>query len=60
MATLQQDTPETQEAEIERLRKDSIMLRCLEMAGVDNWSGYSHAYDIMEEYYPKRYEEMFG
>jgi hypothetical protein len=31
------------EAEYLRLRKDSLWLACLEMAGVDNWSGIDEA-----------------
>lgn len=33
--------------EYEGLRRDSLLLSCLENAGVDNWGGYEYA---MEEF----------
>ena len=35
--------------QIKKLEKDSMMLSALEQAGVDNWEGYSDAYDIFKE-----------
>ena len=57
---VQQATPETQQETIDRLQKDVNFLRCLESAGVDNWSGYHYAYEIMKENYPEQYKEIFG
>jgi hypothetical protein len=34
-------------AELESLREDAAKLRALEAAGVDNWSGYDHAMEIL-------------
>lgn len=36
-----------QDLKIESLLKDSQFLQALHMAGVDNWSGYGEAQDIM-------------
>ena len=36
--------------EYDELIQDSIFLQCLEGAGVDNWSGYSYAQEMMAEY----------
>lgn len=36
-------------SEYDRLVKDSEWLSCLEAAGVDNWSGYDCALDILHE-----------
>lgn len=35
--------------EYESLLKDSLFLECLQGAGVDNWSGYDYAIEIMDE-----------
>lgn len=35
--------------EYEQLQKDSMWLRHLEAAGVDNWEGYSIAQDMARE-----------
>jgi hypothetical protein len=35
--------------EYERLIERDNFLSCLESAGVDNWSGYSEAWEMMEE-----------
>lgn len=35
--------------EYEELLNDSILLKCLDGAGVDNWDGYSEARQTMEE-----------
>lgn len=35
--------------EYDQLIKDSEFLNALRAAGVDNWNGYSMAYDILEE-----------
>lgn len=32
------------------LQKDSLKLQALEEAGVDNWSGYPNAMDLLEQY----------
>jgi len=37
-------------ARIEKLEDDNLFLQCLREAGVDNWSGYSHAQDLKDEY----------
>lgn len=37
-------------AEYEKLQADSWELNCLEAAGVDNWSGYDDAMQMMEEF----------
>ena len=42
--------------EFNDLKKDEAFLRSLEGAGVDNWSGYSHAQDSFKENYPE-YQE---
>lgn len=36
-------------AELPKLRDAAKMLAALEAAGVDNWEGYSHAQELMEE-----------
>jgi len=46
------------EEEYKRLKVKSALVDSLEMAGVDNWSGYSYAMQIMSEEYPKEYEEL--
>lgn len=35
--------------EYERLQRDSLWLQCLESAGVDNWSGYDYAQELLDE-----------
>jgi hypothetical protein len=35
--------------EYEELLEDQKLLRCLQDAGVDNWSGYDYAMEIMQE-----------
>lgn len=35
--------------EYDSLLADSHKLSCLEMAGVDNWSGYDYAMELMGE-----------
>ena len=35
--------------EYEKLLKDSEFLEALRQAGVDNWDGYSYAFEILEE-----------
>lgn len=37
------------EKELAQLRKDSNWLRCLEMAGVDNWDGWDYASELLKE-----------
>ena len=34
------------------LLKESFFLDCLETLGVDNWHGYEHALDRLNEEYP--------
>ena len=58
--TPEQSKPEIQQETIDRLQKDSNFLRCLEWAGVDNWVGYNHAFEIMKESFPKQYTDLFG
>ena len=33
--------------DLEKLEDESYFLNCLEMAGVDNWDGYSEAQEMM-------------
>jgi hypothetical protein len=35
--------------EYEELLKDQKLLQCLQGAGVDNWSGYDYAMELMQE-----------
>lgn len=35
--------------EVEQLQEDSAKLNALEVAGVDNWDGYSYAMEILDE-----------
>jgi hypothetical protein len=35
--------------EYEELLEDQKLLRCLQDAGVDNWSGYDYAMEMMKE-----------
>ena len=35
----------------DKLLHDSNFLECLECRGVDNWSDYSDAVEMLEEYY---------
>lgn len=44
------------DSEYTALKKDQAFLRSLQSAGVDNWSGYSHAQDSFKENYPE-YQE---
>ncbi|NRQ71973.1 hypothetical protein HQK17_28040 [Bacillus cereus] len=37
------------QSELEDLREDAHKLSCLEAAGVDNWSGYDYACELMGE-----------
>jgi hypothetical protein len=37
-------------AENAKLRERATLLSALEAAGVDNWEGYSHAYEILAEW----------
>lgn len=41
---------EISESTYKNLLLNSAMLRALEDAGVDNWSGFDHATEIFEEY----------
>ena len=43
-----EETVEITKREYEGLLADVEFLGCLEMAGVDNWSGYDFAKDMME------------
>lgn len=40
------DTVLISKKQYERLLEDSHFLRCLELAGVDNWCGYGDAIDM--------------
>lgn len=44
-----EETVTIAKSEYERLVKDSEFLGALEAAGVDNWAGYSDAWDLMDE-----------
>lgn len=44
-----EETVTIAKSEYERLVADSEFLGALEAAGVDNWAGYSYAWDLMEE-----------
>lgn len=44
-----QETVTITKAEYERLLKDSDFLGCLEACGVDNWCGYSDAWEMFDE-----------
>lgn len=46
--------------DLKKLRMIATRFSCLEMAGVDNWSGYGHSFELMEEYYPELYKEFMG
>ena len=37
---------------LEAMEKRERWLQCLEIAGVDNWEGYNHAFDVQREYHP--------
>ena len=37
------------QSEYDSLLEDRKWLQCLESAGVDNWSGYEYAKDLMSE-----------
>ncbi len=56
----QKQTNDYLHRKISELDKRVNFLSCLEMAGVDNWEGYSHAYDVMKEHFPEQYAETFG
>lgn len=34
---------------LDELIEDSNFLQCLEACGVDNWEGYEHALDMLQE-----------
>jgi len=53
-----EETVEISVKEYERLKERDAVLSCLEMAGVDNWSGYGERWDFLKEYYPEEYERM--
>ena len=36
--------------DIDTLQKKANFLEALRIAGVDNWQGYSHAYEVAREY----------
>ena len=40
---------EIEQEEYEQLLEDSQWLNCLEMAGVDNWEGFEHAQEFLNE-----------
>lgn len=44
-----EETVTISKKEYEELVKDGQFLRCLQYAGVDNWSGYEYALEIMKE-----------
>ena len=55
-----QETVESLEVENERLQDRANELTALEYAGVDNWVGYSHSFEIMKEDFPETYKRKFG
>lgn len=42
--------PEITQERLDDLEKKKAWLDALAAAGVDNWEGYSHAYDIFKEW----------
>ena len=40
-------------------KKDQVYLRCLEMAGVDNWEDGGSTFEHMKEYFPEEYKLYF-
>lgn len=46
--------------EYEYLLKQNRFLSCLENAGVDNWHGYSYAWELMEEIMEMMIVEIIG
>ena len=49
MGALMAEDPVTiSRAEYDRLKVDQEFLECLQAAGVDNWSGYDYAQEMME------------
>jgi len=36
-------------SEYERLLKHDRWLKCLDIAGVDNWNGYDYAFHVLDE-----------
>lgn len=45
--------PEITQERLDELEKAEAWLNCLEQAGLDNWDGCCHAYDIKVEQYPE-------
>ena len=43
---------------IDKLEERSDWLTCLEYAGVDNWEGHHYAYEVQEEHFPERVENI--
>lgn len=43
--------------ELLELFEDSCRLRALEYAGVDNWSGYDYAYEVLDDWGVEDYAE---
>lgn len=48
---MSEDTITISKEEYNRLNENERFLCALQAAGVDNWDGYDHAQDIMEEWY---------
>lgn len=46
------------EKEYKNLLTKSALVDSLNSAGVDNWSGYSYAMQIMSEEYPEEYDAL--
>lgn len=47
---MMEETVTIPKSEYDQLIKDSNFLECLRGAGVDNWDGYSFAWEMMREY----------
>lgn len=45
---MSEDTVTISKEEYESLKEDSLWLSCLESAGVDNWSGYDYARELLD------------
>ena len=44
------ETFDALEQQVTTLQKKANFLEALRIAGVDNWQGYSHAYEVAKEY----------
>ena len=53
MVELKDDEVIIKKAVLADLEHDAQFLECLQNAGVDNWGGYSYAWELMRENYPE-------